>query len=159
MKKIVTILFCLFSIVSCNNPTPHKEKNNKNTLIGPKNNSSLNNKLCFSKMEKDTIFLQIFLDDSVVSGKLNYHIFEKDANSGTIKGKLFGDTLIADYNFKSEGIESVRQVVFLIKDSTAIEGFGEMKEENGRMIFKSVHDLNFQNGFILKKKNCTINTQ
>ena len=159
MKKIVTILFCLFSIVSCNNPTPHNEKNNKDTLIAPKNTNSLNNELCFSKTEKDTIFLQIFLDDSVVAGKLNYHIFEKDANSGTIKGKLFGDTLIADYDFKSEGIESVRQVVFLIKDSTAIEGFGEMKDENGRMNFKNVHDLNFQNGIILKKTDCINNKE
>ena len=159
MKKIVTILIGLFGVVSCNNPSPHNKKNNKDTLIAPKNNSSLNNELCFSKMEKDTFFLQIFLDDSVVSGKLNYHIFEKDANSGIIKGKLFGDTLMAGYNFKSEGSESVRQVVFLIKDSTAIEGFGEMKDENGRMIFENVHDLNFENGIILKKTDCNNNKE
>ena len=159
MKKIITILVCVFGLLSCNNPAPHNEENNKDTLIAPKNSTSLNNELCFSKMEKDTVFLQIAMHDSAASGNLNYHLFEKDANSGTIKGKFYGDTLIADYNFKSEGIESVRQVIFLIKDSTAIEGFGEMKEENGRMIFKNLHDLNFQNGLILKKTDCTSNKE
>lgn len=159
-EKIVTILICLFVVLSCNNPAPHDEKNNnKDTLIAAESGTRLNNELCFSKMEKDTIFLQMAMHDSVVSGNLNYRLFEKDANSGKIKGKFYGDTLIADYTFMSEGIESVRQVVFLIKDSTATEGFGEMKEENGRMIFTNVHDLNFQNGLILKKTDCTNNKE
>ena len=160
MKKIVIFFIYLLGVVSCSNSSMHNEKNNYNdTLSSPKHNSSLNSRFCFAKMEKDTVFLQIFLNDSDVSGILKYHIFEKDANSGTITGKLSGDTLIADYDFQSEGIQSVRQVVFLIKDSTAIEGFGEMKDENGRMVFKNMHDLNFQNGLILKKADCTNNKE
>ncbi|MEO8853731.1 MAG: hypothetical protein ABI359_08130 [Ginsengibacter sp.] len=160
MKKIVTILICMLVVLSCNNPAPQDEENNKtDTLIAAKSSTTLNYELCFSKMEKDTIFLQMAVHDSVVSGNLNYRLFEKDANSGKIKGKLYSDTLIADYTFKSEGIESVRQVVFLIKDSIATEGFGEMREENGRLIFTNVHDLNFQNGLILKKTDCTNNKE
>ena len=47
----------------------------------------------------------------------------------------------------------------MIKGSTAFEGFGEMKDENGRMNFKNVHDLNFQNGIILKKTDCFNNKE
>lgn len=155
MKKISIVLCCTFFVLSCDNPTPHdKENKNTDTLNFAKSGANMNNKVCFSKMEKDTVFLQILMQDSVVSGNLHYRLFEKDANTGKIKGRFYGDTLIADYTFRSEGIESVRQVAFLIKDSTATEGYGEMNEENGRMIFINLHEINFQNGIILKKTIC-----
>jgi hypothetical protein len=43
-----------------------------------------------------------FLKDSV-SGALNYDIYEKDKNTGTILGVMQGDLLVADYTFTSEG--------------------------------------------------------
>ncbi len=54
----------------------------------------------------------------------------------------------------SEGKESVRQVIFLIKDNIAVEGYGNMEENNGKMIFKNQKEIVFGKGLILKKVEC-----
>lgn len=67
-------------------------------------------------MGKDSIFLQLHIDNNIVNGDLEYKRFEKDRNKGTIKGMFRGDTLFADYTFMSEGVMSVREVMFLKKE-------------------------------------------
>lgn len=91
----------------------------------------------------DTVQLRISDSSGVISGKLNYRIEGKDANSGSFSGKWYGDTLVADYSFRSEGVRSVRQIAFLKKDSFLIEGFGPVTEENKQMKFKSRDSLSF----------------
>lgn len=74
---------------------------------------------CYAYMgKKDTAFMHINIADSIVTGNLKYAIFEKDSNDGTLQGKLKNDTLLANYTFVSEGVESVREVVFLKKEMT-----------------------------------------
>ena len=112
---------------------------------------------CYSNMsDKDTVLLKLEEFPNVVTGNLTYKLFEKDANNGSIYGKLYGDTLIADYTFLSEGKKSVRQIAFLIKDNTAIEGYGEMMEQDGKMLFRNVKEINFSNGIILNKTPCPV---
>jgi hypothetical protein len=65
-----------------------------------------------------------------------FKFYEKDSNKGVIDGKLNGDTLLADYKFMSEGIQSTRQVIFLIKDSNATEGYGPMEEKRWENSFQ-----------------------
>ena len=89
-----------------------------------------------------------------VTGSLSYKFYEKDSNKGEIDGKLNGDTLIADYKFMSEGILSTRQVIFLIKDSTATEGYAAMEEKNGKMVFKNINTVDFTKGIVLRKTTC-----
>jgi hypothetical protein len=94
-----------------------------------------------------------FLKDSV-SGALNYDIFEKDKNSGTILGVMQGDLLVADYTFTSEGKISVRQVVFKKSGSTLVGGVGEMEEKDGKMVFKDMGKLDFSTPVILTEVDC-----
>ena len=54
----------------------------------------------------------------------------------------------------SEGTQSVRQVVFLIKGETAIEGYGDIEEKDGKMVFKNLSSVVFGKGVILKKEDC-----
>jgi hypothetical protein len=115
---------------------------------------SLSHTICYSTADKDNVVLKMNISDSAVTGTLVYNLYEKDKNLGTCEGKLYGDTLIANYHFMSEGIKSVREVAFLIKDSIAIEGFGDVEEKNGAMIFKDPKSLNFKNGLLLKKIDC-----
>ena len=115
---------------------------------------SLSHTICYSTTDKDTVVLNMKVSDSSVKGTLVYKLYEKDKYLGTLQGKLFGDTLIANYQFMSEGIKSVRQVAFLIRDPIAIEGFGDVEEKNGAIIFKDPKSLNFKNGFILRKIDC-----
>ena len=95
------------------------------------------------------------IGDSAVTGNLYYNFYEKDKNNGTITGKMKGDTLIADYTFMSEGTQSIREVAFLLTDSTAKEGYGEMQQQNNKMTFASPAKISFDKSFILSKKECT----
>ena len=113
---------------------------------------------CYSHIAgKDTIYLRIEKFPNVVTGNLSYKFQEKDSNKGTIDGVLKGDTLIADYTFMSESKSSVRQVIFLMKDSVATEGYGPMEERNGKMIFKNSSTVDFSKGIRLKKYPCPVN--
>ncbi len=91
---------------------------------------------------------------NVATGRLSYKFHEKDNNTGDLEGQLHGDTLLADYKFMSEGIQSTRQVIFLIKDNTAIEGYGNLEERSGKMVFKNQEEIIFGKGLILKKVPC-----
>ena len=103
---------------------------------------------------KDTASLSIMSSGHVVTGELHYQLFEKDSNHGIIKGEMRGDTLVADYIFGSEGEQSIRQVAFLKKDGKLLEGFGDVTEDNGKMVFKAISTLKFGDAIEFKKVNC-----
>lgn len=102
----------------------------------------------------DTITLKVEKFPNVVTGMLNYSLKEKDKNRGEIDGVMHGDTLVADYSFMSEGTRSVRQVVFLIKDDTATEGYGAVSEKDGKMVFDNISSIDFSTGTKLTKVEC-----
>ena len=110
---------------------------------------------CFAYYaKKDTAFMHINITDNVVAGTLEYSIFEKDANDGKIKGVVKGDTLLAEYRFHSEGVESTREVVFLKKGEDWIEGFGDVEDKAGSIVFKDRSKLHFENGILFKQVEC-----
>jgi len=65
-----------------------------------------------------------------------------------------GDTLIAEYTFMSEGINSVREVAFLKKDQNYVEGYGEMEEKDGKTIFKNTAGIRFDTKATLVSVAC-----
>ena len=77
--------------------------------------------------------MKVEVFENVVTGTLSYKFYQKDSNKGEFEGTLKGDTLLADYTFMSEGTQSVRQVVFLIKGETAIEGYGDIEEKDSKL--------------------------
>lgn len=89
-----------------------------------------------------------------VNGKITYKLYEKDKNEGTLIGNMKGDTLIGDYTFMSEGVSSVREVAFLKRENTFIEGYGDVAEANGKVIFKDKKKLKFDQKMILTKVEC-----
>jgi hypothetical protein len=112
---------------------------------------------CFSAiLKKDTVFMSLKLKgNQITSGKLNYNYFEKDKNEGTLAGEIKGDTLFAKYTFISEGVTSNRQVVFLKKGNTYVEGYGDIEDDNnGNVIFKNIKQLNFEGNVVLSKIDC-----
>lgn len=87
---------------------------------------------------RDTIMLQLkrtAMDDEV-SGTLSYNYMERPKSNGTFKGKIVGDTIFADYSFDLNGTTSVRELIFVKKDSSLVEGFGETEKVNGKTKFK-----------------------
>jgi hypothetical protein len=170
MKKYLTPLLIATLAVSCGDNDPAAN----NTGTGDSNNAvtdqpdtpaqeeakvddkdRLNNKICYASFRnKDVVLLSFTQMDSLITGDLAYSYYEKDRNKGTIKGVMRGDTIIADYNFESEGIMSVREVVFLKKDDNLVEGFGDVVDDRGKMIYKNRASLAFDNSLVLKKVNC-----
>ncbi|UPZ13780.1 hypothetical protein [Flavobacterium humidisoli] len=91
-----------------------------------------------------------------VNGKLSYNLVGKDKNEGTLIGNMKGDTLIADYTFNSEGVSSVREVAFLQKDGTFIEGYGDVVTANNKVSFKDKSKLKFDAKNTLVKVDCKV---
>lgn len=103
---------------------------------------------------KDTVTANLTIEGQKVSGNLVYSFYEKDKNTGSILGTIKGDTLLADYTFQSEGMESIRQVIFLRKDKTLIEGYGESKQEGNKSFFSNAKAIEFTSSTILKEVPC-----
>lgn len=143
MKSIISILSLAVIIFACN------QKQEKQEATQPRNEHEI---LCYSYMNKDTVKLQIMIhNDNSVMGDLEYSIFEKDRNTGQFVGKIYGDTIVVEYEFMSEGSGSVREVAFLKNGETLIEGFGPMDETGTRFANRS--QITFT-GFELKKTKC-----
>lgn len=104
--------------------------------------------------DKDTILLNIENDYSKITGTLQYHLFEKDKNTGFLEGMMVGDTLFAEYTFFSEGVESVREVAFLKKGTAFVEGYGDVEVDGNKAVFKDGTTLNFNNTMVLTATDC-----
>ena len=144
-------------IASCNN----EPKKSTEILTVEDTVKTVENKImipassCYSSITgKDTVTLKVEIFPNVVTGKLSYKFNEKDSNKGEFDGQFHGDTLLADYKFMSEGQLSARQVIFLIKNNVAREGYGKMEEKNGKMVFKDMKGVSFETGMALNKVEC-----
>ena len=112
--------------------------------------------ICYQGIIKqDTINLTLKIkDDQDASGELSYLFFEKDKNNGIVLGKMFGDTLKANYTFTSEGKESNREIVFLRKGKIMIEAYGDVEEIEGKTVFKDPKKLYFDSATVLSEVDC-----
>jgi IMP cyclohydrolase len=95
-------------------------------------------------LKQDTATLHLTVRDTTVTGDLVYDWQQKDRNTGTLQGVLRNDTIYADYHFQSEGTASVREVIFKIQDSVLVQGFGDITEQNGKVVFQDRSRLQFQ---------------
>ena len=148
MTSNFLILFGFLGLVaSCNNQ-PQNSKNNK----PPNRTGDLK---CYSYINnKDTVLLKTKYTGDSVTGTVVYNFFEKDKNTGTIQGQINDDLLIADYTFISEGMSSVRQVAFKKSGNNFIEGYGDIEDINGKIVFKNIDSLNFNHSMVLKEVDC-----
>lgn len=156
--KVLNVFGVIFivGLFACNNEPKTTGTAVKDTVTpAPVNDIKLPGYMCFAKQSaSDTFWLQLNVFEHVVTGNLNYIFREKDSNRGELEGKMNGDTLIADYTFMSEGKKSVRQVAFLVKDSVATEGYGDLEEKDGKMIFKNPRSLTFGKGIVMTRVSC-----
>lgn len=150
MKKLLLIGITALTF-ACNSQSGNTAGND--TIMPKKTGESPSR--CYAYLsDKDTVRLQLAMDGKLASGDLSYRLFEKDSNTGTISGRMQGDTLVADYTFVSEGTESVREVRFLKHDDILVEGIGDMEEINGKMVYKNPGSVRYMGGLVLKKVDC-----
>lgn len=154
MKNIFAILaIALFA--SCQGGTAKKTRAKIDSAIVSNASTPKNAVACYQYIKnRDTATLTLKTAGNEVSGSLGYNLYEKDKDSGTFKGIVKGDTLIADYTFHSEGKISVRQIALLKQDNKLIEGFGDVEEIKGNVKFKDISQLKFDNSIVFSKIDC-----
>ena len=159
MYKLPLRLSVLIFVAACNTTTTDNSEIKKDSFDTSSTPMTIQvpNTRCFSSIKgRDTVYLKLEKFPNVVTGNLSYKLYEKDSNTGTIDGKMNGDTLIADYTFMSEGQQSIRQVAFLIKDSVVTEGYADVEDKDGKMVFKNTGALDFSKGIQLKEIACPL---
>lgn len=156
-RSLILFTGVTFFVFACTNNENRDNTTAKDSVANNNRNitSSQPVKLCYAQKNKDTVLLNIELNGDKVTGKLYINRFEKDLNSGTIDGEMKGDTLFADYTFNAEGMQSVREVVFLKKDSSIIEGYGPVKyDSNNKAVFTNKNSLVFDEKMKLGEVEC-----
>lgn len=164
MRLLILCLVCL-AVNGCNNNQQNVDANNTsetihnnvaNTIVRAEKPVQLSG--CYQMiMKRDTATLKIDLADSTITGQLNYYFFEKDRNSGSIIGVIRNGYIYADYQFMSEGVMSVREVVFKIVDDSLVQGFGDLKEQNGKLVFTDKDALQYHQTNPFYKVSCPAN--
>jgi len=158
MKNILFITVILL-LIACSNT------DNSPSTTGETSHSNTNDTIvttapvvltgCYQMtMQRDSGWLNLTVNDTVVTGDLNYNLYEKDSNRGTIKGVIRENMIYADYSFQSEGTTSVREVIFKISGDTLIQAFGDLIEKKGKIVFKDTNNLQYINSSPFIKGNC-----
>ena len=148
-NKIYFLALIVFIFAAC--------KNQSKTTVTTKLLSKMNEPSACYNYSKDSnnVMMHISIVDNMVKGDLLIEYYQKDKNKGKIIGEMKGDTLYAEYTFNSEGLNSVREVAFLKKGNEFNEGFGDVEEKSGKMIFKNKATIKFENSMPLTKIKCT----
>ena len=160
MKKIALLLISTSAFfAACNSEKAADSTADSNQIIAEDTTftatepKSASNCYAYTK-NRDTAALELRINGEELTGDLSYTLFEKDSNKGTIAGEVKGDTIIAEYTFDSEGMRSVREVVFLKKDGKLYEGFGPVEEKGGKTLFTNRSLLKFENSIVFSPADC-----
>ncbi|CAD7814903.1 hypothetical protein CHRY9390_02883 [Chryseobacterium aquaeductus] len=105
---------------------------------------------------KDSVFVSIDDNLGTVTGKMRYKNSEKDTSQGELTGFKSGDTLKLTYEFQSEGTTSKRDIFFIQKDETLMEGIGNQKDENGQMKYADESKVAYKDGQKLEAADCAL---
>jgi len=105
--------------------------------------------------DRDTAYLKLKNNHKKVTGTLNYNIYEKDSNKGEINADIKDSLIRGFYTFQSEGVTSVREVVFKIKAGQLVEGMGTVMMKNDSAFFlKDSTGFRFADGQPFVKVPC-----
>jgi hypothetical protein len=164
MKKVILLSSFAALLLNCNKKAeaPVKETASVDTTTTKEQDlDTVNAKSsCYMGVTgKDTVFASIDDNLGTITGKLRYKNNEKDGSKGDVTGFKSGDTLKLTYEFQSEGSKSKRDIYFIRKNNTLIEGIGEQKDENGQMKYANDNKISYKEGQKLEPANCTFVTK
>ncbi len=155
MKNVIYFLLLAANLTACQQDSSTKKAADSTITAETAVIAAAESRICYvSFKNRDSTYLHLMKKGEQVTGTLNVSLYEKDRNVGTVSGLVKGDTLLLDYTFQSEGIESIRQVAYLQQDGKLIEGFAEVQDQNGKTSFKSLADLKFDGSVVLEQSDC-----
>jgi hypothetical protein len=79
--------------------------------------------------------------NSAVSGTMEYNNFQFDSSSGNFNGTYSNNILLGDYSFTSEGMDSVRQLIFKRIGNDFIIGEGDYTNNGDKQVFSDISNI------------------
>lgn len=141
------LLVFVFIISSCNN--------SDNTFKKPLRSFNEIQKGCyFLSIGRDSLLIQIIETDDTIRGKMVFDNFEKDGSRGIIRGTMHGDTLKGWYDFESEGMRSVMEIMFLNEDSFLIRAQGKVDVKADTVYFPDPSVISFPDENAYRRVSC-----
>lgn len=154
MKSAKTLLVIILIIIvaflfyrnknSSQNPDTHLDQG---SIVG-----------CYKAIIAKDVYTLSITDEinSLVNGTLTYNNFEKDSSSGTFIGTYKDGILMGDYSFDSEGMHSVRQVIFKKDGDNFVQGFGSAKMVNDKEVFTDLSTISYDSkNIFIKSESCS----
>ena len=151
------ILLGVFAISCTQNKSSNNQTKNDSTVVEKPTNIALaEGKSCYlGVVGKDSAKLEIDRTGANFNGFLSYKRFESDSSLGEINGTISGDTLKGSFNFMSEGMISVSDTYFLVKDGKLLEGWGNIVNVDDMTVrFENPSQLTYGQGFVLNPTDC-----
>ncbi|MDQ1803715.1 hypothetical protein ACNFU2_04460 [Chryseobacterium sp. PTM-20240506] len=160
MKKLIMLGSLSFFLMNCNKksePVTPKVETDSVAVEEPVVDTLGTKSFCYlGVIGKDSVFASIDDNLGTISGKLAYKNSEKDSSKGDITGFKSGDTLKLTYEFQSEGTKSKRDIFFIQKDNTLIEGIGDHKEEGGQSKYADEKKVAYKDGPKMNVADCAL---
>jgi hypothetical protein len=155
MKKYSLYFFLLLTACS-NSSDPSDVNNDSSRVLINDNNGSMNEGLsgCYRQViGRDTILLQLEEYNARFTGKMEFDNFEKDASNGTVKGHLENGNIVLWYDFNSEGMQSVMEVILKPVSLGLIRAVGDVTSKGDTVLLN--HDkINFDPSNTLYQVDC-----
>lgn len=161
MKKYILVGSLSLFLMNCNKKTETPVAVSDNDSITDTANAVIDTlgakSYCyFGVTGKDSVFVSIDDNLGTVTGKMAYKNSEKDSSKGDLTGFKSGDTLKLTYEFASEGTTSKRDIFFIQKGESLIEGIGNQKDDNGQMRYADEAKISYKDGQHLETADCTL---
>ena len=124
--KAGSVVFFLAGISACNHeasrnsgagPVKQPEQQDTATAVRIKTPTPDNNVSgCYRHTRgRDTLLVQLVQNGGRLAGRMRFDNYQIDGSMGTVTGNVSGDTLFLWYDFLSEGMRSVREMIFMKK--------------------------------------------
>ncbi len=159
MRTILTIAFCSVLFAACNNEPANQTPTTGDTIVAESPAATTDTSLvgCYAYItQRDTITMQLNMKGGSLSGPLTYKISEKDRNDGTFTGDVNRDLISGWYLFRSEGVMSVREVIWKKNNNRLMPAIGDMISRGDTMRFRDPANLTYDSTTALTRIQCII---
>jgi hypothetical protein len=154
--RYFTFYFIFLILAACNNSSDHDGSSNADTINTIENNASahMDYSGCYRQViARDTILLQLVQNNDQFRGKMEFDNFEKDASHGLVKGHTEKGNIVLWYDFTSEGMQSVMEVILKPDSSQMIRAVSDIRNRGDTVLLQ--HDkLNFDPSNALTRIDC-----
>ena len=155
--RYILFSFLVF-LLSCNNPSANSDTTSEDSTAsgGTDTKEDKSFEGCYRQVTgRDTIDLRLNQSGNSLSGTLSFDNFEKDASSGTVKGEVVNNQAVLWYDFDSEGMHSVMEIIYQADDNGLVRAVGDMRTRGDTAFFSDRTVIRFDRGQTLLKVDCS----